>query len=114
MSIDVTGDDDDNREARKRSTAAASSGARSADSPESNSGEVVVSFGQIHRTHTQRQSSAENAGALSSHPRIDREIQRLCRHYEKNTDALNLLRDREGAAPAPAAEIARPRRNAAC
>jgi hypothetical protein len=107
VSIDVTGDDDDNREARKRNAAAAGSGARSADSPESNSGEAVVSFGQIHRTHTQRQSSAENAGALSSHPRIDREIQRLCRHYEKNTDALNLLRGRDASTTESAAAIAR-------
>lgn len=64
----------------------------SSSAPESYSDKAVLSFSQIHRSHTQRQSRPENTGALSSHPRLDRDILRLCQRYEKNGDALTALR----------------------
>jgi hypothetical protein len=66
----------------------------------------VVSFNQIHRSHTQRQPRPENAGALSSHPRVDREILQLCQQYEVNTDALAAIRLRSAGDSASTNELA--------
>ena len=89
--ISMDGNDDGNhiqaggrRTSRPPSTTIVSASSSSALS-ETVSDTPVLSFSQIHRSHTQRQSRPENAGALSSHPRLDREILQLCQQYETNT-----------------------------
>lgn len=91
---------------RKRVPTVASASSSSALS-ETVSDVPVVSFGQIHRSHTKRQQRPENAGALSSHPRVDREILQICQQYEVNTDALAAIRLRPSGDSPSASELAR-------
>lgn len=97
--ISMDGNDDDNHAGRGRTSrtpgATLASASSSSALPEIASDTPVLSFSQIHRSHTQRQSRPENVGALSSHPRVDREILQLCQQYETNTDALAALRMRD-------------------
>jgi len=109
--ISMDGNDDDNHAGspptnRKPGTAVASASSSSALS-ETVSDTPVVSFNQIHRSHTQRQPRPENAGALSSHPRVDREILQLCQQYEANTDALAAIRLRPAGDGTSANELSR-------
>lgn len=98
--ISMDGNDDDNndqagsRRASRTPGATIASASSSSALSEAVNDTPVLSFSQIHRSHTQRQSRPENAGALSSHPRLDREILQLCQQYETNTDALAALRTR--------------------
>jgi hypothetical protein len=97
--ISMDGNDDDNHAGSRRTSrtpgATIASASSSSALSEIVSDTPVLSFSQIHRSHTQRQSRPENAGALSSHPRLDREILQLCQQYETNTDALAALRMRD-------------------
>jgi hypothetical protein len=109
--ISIDGNDDGNHAGGRRASrtprvaiaSASSSGALS----ETVSDTPVLSFNQIHRSHTQRQSRPENAGALSSHPRVDREILQLCQEYETNTDALTAIRMHSSGDSASARKLAR-------
>lgn len=109
--ISVDGNDDDDHAGRRRASRAPGATIASASSSSALSETVsdtpVVSFTQIHRSHTQRQSRPENAGALSSHPRLDREILQLCQQYETNTDALVAIRLRSSGGGTSASELAR-------
>lgn len=109
--ISMDGNDDDNHAGGRRTSripdATIASASSSSSLSETVSDTPVVSFAQIHRSHTQRQSRPENAGALSSHPRVDREILQLCQQYEINTDALTAIRLRSTGDGASASELAR-------
>ena len=109
--ISMEGNDDDNQAGHGRASRAPRVAIASASSSSALSETVsdtpVLSFGQIHRSHTQRQSRPENAGALSSHPRVDREILQLCQQYEINTDALAAIRMHASGGSASASELAR-------
>ena len=56
------------------------------------SGDAVVFFNDIHRSHTQRPKRPENEGALSANPRMEREMQRLCNKFESNAGKIAALR----------------------
>ncbi|WP_194715382.1 hypothetical protein [Noviherbaspirillum soli] len=107
----MDGNDDDNHAGSPRTSrmpgATIVSASSSSVLSETVSDTPVVSFNQIHRSHTQRQPRPENAGALSSHPRVDREILQLCQQYEANTDALAAMRLRPADDSASTNELAR-------
>ncbi len=109
--ISMDGNDDDNHAGSPRTSrmpgATIVSASSSSVLSETVSDTPVVSFNQIHRSHTQRQPRPENAGALSSHPRVDREILQLCQQYEANTDALAAMRLRPADDSASTNELAR-------
>ena len=109
--ISMDGNDDDNHAGARRASRAPRVAVASASSSsvlsETVSDTPVLSFSQIHRSHTQRQSRPENAGALSSHPRVDREILQLCQQYETNSDALTAIRMHASGDSASASELAR-------
>jgi hypothetical protein len=109
--ISMDGNDDDNHAGRRRASrtphVAVASASSSSALSETVSNTPVLSFNQIHRSHTQRQSRPENAGALSSHPRVDREILQLCQEYETNTDALAAIRMHASGDSASARELVR-------
>jgi hypothetical protein len=108
--ISMDGNDDDNHAGgpptNRRPGATVASASSSSALSETVSDAPVVSFNQIHRSHTQRQPRPENAGALSSHPRVDREILQLCQQYEVNTDALAAIRLRSAGDSASTNELA--------
>ena len=109
--ISMDGDDDGNHAGssttKRKPGATIVSASSSSVLSETVSDTPVVSFNQIHRSHTQRQPRPENAGALSSHPRVDREILQLCQQYEANTDALAAIRLRSAGDSTSTNELAR-------
>lgn len=109
--ISMDGNDDGNHAENRRASGtprvAMTSASSSSALSETVSDTPVLSFTQIHRSHTQRQSRPENAGALSSHPRLDREILQLCQQYETNTDALAAMRTHSSGDSASSRELAR-------
>lgn len=51
----------------------------------------IVSFSRIHLFHTQTRERPENTGALSANPRVERQMQQLCRRLERNTRKIGAL-----------------------
>jgi hypothetical protein len=51
-----------------------------------------MTFASFRRSQTRRQGRPENIGALSDHPRIERQMQQLCNALEVNAQKIEALR----------------------
>ena len=54
--------------------------------------DTIVTFAPFQRSQARREGRPENIGALSEHPRIERQMQQLCNELEINAHKIDALR----------------------